>query len=592
MTTPVYVQSLVAPVGLPTAVATPGPLGWFQPLSLPPSLIGATKVNVGRSDWLVYNPSPPAKVPANQWWHQPLSVPPVRGSAANAGNSIWHVFPPSTAPPLSFGWFREFVSPPVQSVKPNVGRADWLSPTPPFATAIDFRSTATYVVDPPYATYCLGDIYPTTRAGLTFGWSSAATVSNGSTSVDPRLAGMNSAPSGFSDTFTVNLPNGPGVYAVTIAAGWASIASAVDLELFDGATQITRITGSAGGDQFFDATGVLYSAAQWPSQNSPILYNFAGSTLTIVDNPTAAGSFHTIAHLALTYLGPSGFAVLNSWLEPFQPTIPRTQPNPGDSVFLPLQPFAPAASTPSWGWLTPLSEVAPHARTVLDPANWLVYNPSPPSPVPYVQWWHQPLSIGPVATKAPIERGAWMVPFVPAANPTPSSFWFQPLSEGPPHAVQRNTGDAAWLVYNPSPPVPTPTSFWFQPLSIAPVTVKANSGAAAWMVTVPAAPPAPSFGYYQPLSVGPPRTQANPGDSLFYIERNIAVPAAPPFGWFAPLSVSAPFTRMTWLGQYQWGLPLPSAPVFYTSEDYRLVSFAYTYAIVGFANRTGLVTDQ
>ena len=99
-----------------------------------------------------------------------------------------------------------------------------------WAQAFDFRNTSTYVTDPPGDTYVLPTTkYPTTVNGATFGWTTPALVGgrDRSTTVDPRLAGMDYANNGSPATFYVDLP-APGTYSLSLAMGDAGFEAMLD----------------------------------------------------------------------------------------------------------------------------------------------------------------------------------------------------------------------------------------------------------------------------------------------------------------------------------------------------------------------------
>lgn len=169
-------------------------------------------------------------------------------------------------------------------------------------TGIDFRATSTFVTDPANCTYCLGDAYPTTRGGLTFGWLAGAgsTTRDRSTSVDVRLAGINGT-SG-SGTFRVDLP-ATGTYNIGIAMGDAgSNQSGQSFTVLDNTTSL--LTGgpqSPNSNQYMDASGVVRTSdTDWINNNVQKSLTFATTTFKI----TAAGTvFGVLAHLDIVASG-------------------------------------------------------------------------------------------------------------------------------------------------------------------------------------------------------------------------------------------------------------------------------------------------
>lgn len=176
---------------------------------------------------------------------------------------------------------------------------------------IDVRNTSGYVADPAGDTYSLGEAYPTTRGSLTFGFSSNQTGHsfNRSLSVDPRLAGFVVSQGVGSPTcgslgstlyFQVDLPNGAGTYAISVALGDASFSSVQNAILCDGSTLLATISqGSVAAGSFVDATNAVYTAANWITSQTPITKTFAGTNLKVVATNTSANTFY-LAHVHLT----------------------------------------------------------------------------------------------------------------------------------------------------------------------------------------------------------------------------------------------------------------------------------------------------
>jgi uncharacterized membrane protein len=152
----------------------------------------------------------------------------------------------------------------------------------------DFRATAGFVTDPGGATYVLASTsYPTTTNGVTFGWTNTALVQSRdrSTSIDPRLAGINYAANGSPATFYVDLPSA-GTYNVSLAmgdAGYPQCWTQCQVQFLDGGTVLATVTGGPSGlGYFYDATGRNWSAAAWPASNLSLPLTLTGSRLTVV----------------------------------------------------------------------------------------------------------------------------------------------------------------------------------------------------------------------------------------------------------------------------------------------------------------------
>jgi hypothetical protein len=164
---------------------------------------------------------------------------------------------------------------------------------------INFRATSGFVTDGADQTYCLGEAYPTTRAGWAFGITStpggSAGTADRNSGVDPRLAGINyDTAQGNIWVFRIDLP-APGNYNIRLALGDDAVGFDQNkITVKDNASTILTVgphTTHAGS--FYDASGVEYSAANWPSNNTPVIVTFA-STICIVEigSPT---DFATIA---------------------------------------------------------------------------------------------------------------------------------------------------------------------------------------------------------------------------------------------------------------------------------------------------------
>jgi len=152
----------------------------------------------------------------------------------------------------------------------------------------DFRNTATFVTDPPGATYVLPTTaYPTTFNGVTFGWVKTSPVRgrDRNASLDPRLAGINFAYNGSPATFYVDLPS-PGTYNLSLAlgdAGYQQCYAQCQIQFFDGNTLLfTLARGRTLAGYFYDAAGNNWSAAQWPTDNLSQQVTVAGMRLTVV----------------------------------------------------------------------------------------------------------------------------------------------------------------------------------------------------------------------------------------------------------------------------------------------------------------------
>jgi hypothetical protein len=182
----------------------------------------------------------------------------------------------------------------------------------------DFRNTSTFVTDPPGDTYVLSTMaYPSNGDGVTFGWANTSLVQgrDRSTSVDPRLAGINFATNGSPATFYVNLPSA-GTYNLALAmgdAGWPECTVECEVQFLDGSTVLATVTGGPTNmGYFYDAKGKNWSAAQWPGSNLSQQVTLAGTQLTmVVGTSKATGDFTTVAFLGVAQVsgGSPNYAI-------------------------------------------------------------------------------------------------------------------------------------------------------------------------------------------------------------------------------------------------------------------------------------------
>lgn len=180
---------------------------------------------------------------------------------------------------------------------------------------VSLRNTSGYVTDPSGVTYCLGEVYPTTRGGLTFGWASSlvANSRNRNASIDARLAGCNFVVnSGATNTFTLDLPNGPGTYRVRLAIGDYGSAQNNLVLVKDGSTTLATINVATSANRFTDAAstgsgvGGLTDTG-WVSGNVDVELTFSGSTIALVCGGHSAATLSSaIAHVAVEFVSGGG----------------------------------------------------------------------------------------------------------------------------------------------------------------------------------------------------------------------------------------------------------------------------------------------
>lgn len=174
------------------------------------------------------------------------------------------------------------------------------------ATGVNHRATAGYVTDGANDTYSLGEAYPTTRGGVTFGWAvdSTGEARDRRTDNDPRLAGMVFQWGGATLDFRVDLP-ATGDYAIRLALGDPSNAwGTMYCVVLDNTTTLSTITDTDGtaANEFDDATGANRTAAAWPAGNAALNATFSSTILNVriggdVNNP------HGLVHVSFVAAG-------------------------------------------------------------------------------------------------------------------------------------------------------------------------------------------------------------------------------------------------------------------------------------------------
>ena len=164
---------------------------------------------------------------------------------------------------------------------------------------INFRGTSGLATDGAGNTYSIGETYPTTRSGLTFGWGASRTGADRFATGDVRIRGCING--GNNSTFLLDLPNGPGVYRVRVALGDPAYDGTNTVAIKDGATTLATISGTAGYDGFLNANNTFYTKANWVS-NYETAYadlTFAGSQLEL---SFASAASTNITHLSIEFV--------------------------------------------------------------------------------------------------------------------------------------------------------------------------------------------------------------------------------------------------------------------------------------------------
>jgi hypothetical protein len=164
----------------------------------------------------------------------------------------------------------------------------------------NFRGTSGYVTDGTDETYVLGDSYPTTRNGVTFGWDAGVYAYDEYSSYDRRLVGANRGGYDTTRHFRVDLP-AAGNYLIRAAFGSVNIGSAIAAAFLDDAAVLSSVNGEHGSSEWRDATGALRGWVTWAAENASVTYTFASTTLRVrhINNNTI-WNLSSTAHIFLS----------------------------------------------------------------------------------------------------------------------------------------------------------------------------------------------------------------------------------------------------------------------------------------------------
>lgn len=166
-----------------------------------------------------------------------------------------------------------------------------------FDVGFNFRGTSGYVTDGVGETYVIdADNYPTTRGGATFGEEDEFLFNlDRNAANDRRLAGVK-ADSVIGRRFRVDLP-ATGDYDIHLALGDAASAQTHKWDTKDDTTTLDTYNVMSSSNQFFDASGVQRTAANWPGSEVSVTRTFASTIFRLQTN--AASSTAAVAHLRL-----------------------------------------------------------------------------------------------------------------------------------------------------------------------------------------------------------------------------------------------------------------------------------------------------
>lgn len=150
--------------------------------------------------------------------------------------------------------------------------------TTPVAS-INFRNTAGFVTDGTNQTFSLGEAFPTTRAGITFGFDFGITGSTAdrSNAVDPRYAGI-VFENGVG--FDLTLPSA-GTYCVNVVIGdEAGVSFTTQFQLLDNTTPLLTTAVLTTTTNVYDINQTSYASfAAYLAGTSPRSFTFATTTL-------------------------------------------------------------------------------------------------------------------------------------------------------------------------------------------------------------------------------------------------------------------------------------------------------------------------
>lgn len=163
----------------------------------------------------------------------------------------------------------------------------------------NFRSTSVYVTDGTNETYVTAaDAYPTTRNGVTFGWTAAVSDANRDAANDRRLAGIHYQTS--SRDFQVDLP-AAGDYLTHLGIG-DSVDGGGDhatANVKDNTSSLFTATNvRTPAQRYTDASNVQYTNGTWPGSETGVQKTF--TTATHITNMTSSDGFWTLAHIFLS----------------------------------------------------------------------------------------------------------------------------------------------------------------------------------------------------------------------------------------------------------------------------------------------------
>lgn len=192
------------------------------------------------------------------------------------------------------------------------------------ANGIAQRASSAYVTDAGGETYSLGEAYPITRAGETFGWSVDSTGNaRDRDTLRPKTAGIVFHVNG-SGTRYFRWDKPAGTYTVRVAIGDSSNNQIHKLVIRDGVggSVLATITGSTGVAEWLDATGVLRAGYDgitqsiWERDNVALsLTNASGAFVFEIGDAAGGSAATTLAYVSVVAAAAPPTATLSGSLD-------------------------------------------------------------------------------------------------------------------------------------------------------------------------------------------------------------------------------------------------------------------------------------
>ena len=176
----------------------------------------------------------------------------------------------------------------------------------------NFRATSGFVTDGASETYVLEDPYPTTRNGVTFGWVTITeNTRDRDNAVDRRLAGINfqgNDGGAIQRVFRIDL-DAMGDYIISLAGGDDAATQTLECSFLDNTTVFAHpgnatVTGVA---EYVDATGVVRTQADWPTQHATIARTFASTIFNVrINDGATISNSSCLAHVFVSQVATAG----------------------------------------------------------------------------------------------------------------------------------------------------------------------------------------------------------------------------------------------------------------------------------------------